>query len=279
MRLGYFTIVADTRLAAEAAAKALVTEGGFAGHAAAYLSQAELASLANFQSSSKNGWTYLTVNSTADPGDGVCDATECTLREAITAANSAAGPAMIVFGFPQTDPGHVYYRDDGIAGSLSLLATTDLADDQIADFDPDYPLDPFNWFRIQVASPLPAITNSVVIDGFSQTGARANAQTPDQGMDTVLRVELDGSLAGAAAGLQIGSSDSAVRGLVINRFGSDGIQLVGQDNDLIEGNFLGTDATGTIDRGNANHGVRISDGAQQNVLRGNLISGNRASVR
>jgi CSLREA domain-containing protein len=35
--------------------------------------------------------TPFTVNSTADPGTGGCDITECTLREAIDAANSAAG--------------------------------------------------------------------------------------------------------------------------------------------------------------------------------------------
>jgi CSLREA domain-containing protein len=33
----------------------------------------------------------LEVNSLADPGDGLCDATECTLREAITAANAGVG--------------------------------------------------------------------------------------------------------------------------------------------------------------------------------------------
>ena len=36
----------------------------------------------------------LTVNSTADPGDGICDSTECTLREAIA---SAAPGAVIDF--------------------------------------------------------------------------------------------------------------------------------------------------------------------------------------
>src|SRR5436853_2311241 len=32
--------------------------------------------------------TTFIVNSTADPGTGVCDDVECTLREAITAANA-----------------------------------------------------------------------------------------------------------------------------------------------------------------------------------------------
>jgi CSLREA domain-containing protein len=41
--------------------------------------------------------TSFTVNSTADPGTGVCDDAECTLREAITAANTHAGTDTIVF--------------------------------------------------------------------------------------------------------------------------------------------------------------------------------------
>jgi hypothetical protein len=49
VRLAHFTILAETRAAAEAAAAALVTPDGFGGQAAAYLSEDELASLANFQ--------------------------------------------------------------------------------------------------------------------------------------------------------------------------------------------------------------------------------------
>ncbi|GEM_PF-2593644 len=41
--------------------------------------------------------SVLTVNSLADPGDGTCDATECTLREAVTAANADADSSQIEF--------------------------------------------------------------------------------------------------------------------------------------------------------------------------------------
>jgi CSLREA domain-containing protein len=41
----------------------------------------------------------LTVTSTVDPGDGVCDA-DCTLCEAIEAANDAPGPDTISFALP-----------------------------------------------------------------------------------------------------------------------------------------------------------------------------------
>ena len=42
----------------------------------------------------------FTVNSAGDPGTGVCDGTECTLREAIVAANANAGADTIAFEIP-----------------------------------------------------------------------------------------------------------------------------------------------------------------------------------
>ncbi len=48
--------------------------------------------------------TTFTVNSTADPGTDGCDATECTLREAITAANANPGTDTIEFDIPGNGP-------------------------------------------------------------------------------------------------------------------------------------------------------------------------------
>src|SRR2546421_9893280 len=48
--------------------------------------------------------TTFIVNSTADPGTGVCDDAECTLREAIIAANAHAGTDTIVFNIPGAGP-------------------------------------------------------------------------------------------------------------------------------------------------------------------------------
>src|SRR5436190_10381560 len=39
----------------------------------------------------------FTVNSTADPGDGICDAEQCTLREAILASNASIAKDTIAF--------------------------------------------------------------------------------------------------------------------------------------------------------------------------------------
>src|ERR1051325_10063556 len=46
----------------------------------------------------------FTVNSTADPGVGACDAAECTLREALLAANAAGGADNIKFNIPAPVP-------------------------------------------------------------------------------------------------------------------------------------------------------------------------------
>lgn len=39
-------------------------------------------------------------------------------------------------------------------------------------------------------------------------------------------------------------------------------------------NYAGTDYTGTLDRGNAHDGIYIGEGAHDNIIDGNLISGN-----
>ena len=84
--------------------------------------------------------------------------------------------------------------------------------------------------------PLPTITVPVVIDGTTQPGF---AGSPI--------IELDGAnLGNWGDGLQISAGHSTVRGLVINRFGLDGIDLVGNGGNVIQGNFLGTDVSGTV---------------------------------
>lgn len=117
-------------------------------------------------------------------------------------------------------------------------------------------------YAIGLASPLPAITSPVTIDGTTQPGF---AGTPV--------VELNGAGAGAASGLVITAGNSAVLGLVINRFSGEGIVLQSGGGNLIKGNYIGTDRTGEADLGNNNSGIFIpwSDG---NTVTGNVVSGN-----
>lgn len=122
---------------------------------------------------------------------------------------------------------------------------------------------------VQPGSALPAITDPVVLDGTSQPGY---AGTPI--------VELDGTNAGVnVTGVFLTAGNSTVRGLVINRFGGGGIFLETAGGNLIEGNYIGTDLTGTVAVGNENNGIYIND-VPSNTIGGttaaarNVISGN-----
>ena len=190
----------------------------------------------------------------ADRGNGKCDfdsgtaGEQCTLRAAIQEANALAnsgGPDVITFNIP---------------GDKTKVKT------------------------IKPTSKLPALTQPVTIDGYTQPGSKKNTRATGA-INAVPKILLDGSGAGLDAdGLIIqGSSDITIRGLVINRFDRSGIFLTstdGSDNNKIEGNFVGTNATGTADLGNGNAGVEINGLNDGNVVGGalpeqrNLISGN-----
>jgi hypothetical protein len=100
---------------------------------------------------------------------------------------------------------------------------------------------------IALASSLPAITDAVTIDGYTQSGSLANTNDTSQGLDTVLMVEVNGSGAGAGSiCLDVAAADTTIRGLVINGCDTAGIRLQNTaSNTVIEGNFIGTDPTGT----------------------------------
>ena len=203
-----------------------------------------------------------TVNSTGDqpdtkPGDGVCNADispgvqGCTLRAAIQESNDNPGADRINFNLP--------------------------------------------FQTIKPSSPLPAIRNQTTIDGYTQPGASPN--TLQDGDDAKIKVELDGTFAGNADGLVFfrsvsgdNPSNSVVQGLAINNFAGDGVGVFGNVGIRIEGNFIGTDTSGTQDQGNSQNGVTIREGSGSDVggahvigdgtpASRNVISGNgRAGV-
>lgn len=124
---------------------------------------------------------------------------------------------------------------------------------------------------IAATSALPLITEAMILDGTTE---------PDSGATPI--IVINGAAAGASVNglvLAAGSDGSTIRGLVINQFASDGIEINRSDNNTIEGNFLGTDVTGTADLGNGQDGVHLQN-ANGNTIGGttvgtrNLISGN-----
>ena len=165
----------------------------------------------------------------------------CTLRAAIEEANHANNPGLDTINFSITGGGP---------------------------------------HTISPGSALPTITDPVIIDGYTQPGASANTNPPGLGSNAVLKIELEGSGAGAGAnGLYITAGSSTVKGLVINRFPGKGILLQSNGGNTIQGNYIGTDVTGTADLGNSYQGVYIYE-APSNTVGGtteaarNVISGN-----
>ena len=124
---------------------------------------------------------------------------------------------------------------------------------------------------IPLASPLPVILDPVIIDGTTQPGF---ASTPI--------IELNGTNATeppGVAGFQIRTGFTTVRGLVINRFPHDGIVLETGESAVIEGNFIGTDASGTKALGNGDNGVVAVGGASGTEASKNIIGGTTSSAR
>lgn len=125
---------------------------------------------------------------------------------------------------------------------------------------------------ITLASALPGITTPIDINGTSQPGWTG---TP--------LIEINGQNV-AGSGFVVYSTGSKIRGLVINRFGGDGIVLNGGDINTIQGNWIGLNAAGTAAAPNGGDGIALQDtsglntiggttAAQRNVISGNLYSG------
>jgi hypothetical protein len=116
---------------------------------------------------------------------------------------------------------------------------------------------------IALGSALPTITSSVTIDGTSEPGYQG---TP--------LIELNGTSAGLGAnGLVLTAASSTVQGLAINRFAQFGIVIQSGSGDIIAGNNIGTDVTGTIALGNGTPSPGGGSGGGIEVLSdGNGIS-------
>ena len=192
----------------------------------------------------------FTVSKTADTNDGTCDA-DCSLREAIVAANLAGGSHTIAFNIP-------------IGAGAAVIS---------------------------LGSALPIITrNNVVIDGTTQTtnigdtnpvilGAGGNVGVEALPLSQVAGPEVE-IRAGAviANGLHIQANNVTVRGLAVLGFGAaNGEGAIVIDNNftgtLIEDNVLGSTAASFTDPGAAlrNYAGVDSEGGDSGTIRDNLI--------
>ena len=217
-----------------------------------------------------DGETIFKVNFNGDfadrnVGDEICDVdfavgNTCTLRAAIQEANATADLNAIQFSIPEA------FRDPS-SGVVTIK--------------PD--------------SELPTITEPVFIQGYTQPGASVNTAT--KGTNAAPKIVLSGanilSFADDVSGLTVTGGGTTIQGLVINGFkrdqsgfGGTGIELLnvaGNTGNVISGNFIGTDASGTAAVPNGATGIATFPASTNNMIGGtttvdrNLISGNSSS--
>lgn len=199
--------------------------------------------------------TTITVDSTGDGSDAniadnICDdgSGNCTLRAAIEESNGTTGTQTIEFAITGT-----------------------------ADFTNSGQ----NGYRISPVTALPQLTDSVEIDGYSQPNSAENTAVSPNPLNGRLLIELDGSsIIPSANGLSIQADDTTIKGLIINDWTFDGIEVQANDA-VIQGNYIGTDYSGSAAEPNVERGIAGWGGTGNNALIGgtspemrNLISGN-----
>lgn len=190
----------------------------------------------------------ITVNSAADTAanDGLC-----TLREALTAAN--------------TDTASGALTGECVAGSG--------ADDIV------FNIPGAGVKLIVTTTPLPVITTPVHINGFTQPGASANSNSQTLGSNAVFLIEIDHGAVVSNATLTVSGAAAAgtiIEGLALSRSANSGccanmgIYVTSTSNVWIRGNQFGADATGAVEKrfqdraifvDNANSGVIIGSDA------------------
>ncbi|MCP4418595.1 MAG: CSLREA domain-containing protein, partial [Chloroflexi bacterium] len=163
---------------------------------------------------------------------------------------------------------------DGICadsgGNCTLRAAIEEANDTVATDTIAFNIPGTGPHTIQPNSQLPTLAETTILDGSTE---------PDFAGTPI--IELDGSNAGAgASGLKVAGTDCIIRGLVINRFDNDGIFLDTEAvNATIEGNYIGTNISGTVALGNLDDGITLWETANATIggvttATRNLISGN-----
>lgn len=187
----------------------------------------------------------LTVDSTADntTGDG-----DCTLREAIGNANGNANTNADCVG-------------SGAYGA-------DTIEFNIAGSGPHV---------ISLTSALPNVSDDLVIDGISQTGASCG--TLATGTSHTLMIEIDASSAGNINVFTLQNGDITVRGLAIHSAQDSGsfgegtaVRLETGSNYTVECNYVGTNAAGTTVNGNETAGLFLLN-ATNTIISNNLVAG------
>lgn len=240
--------------------------------------------------------TTFVVNSTADPGDGACDPVECTLREALAAANANPGTDTIRFAIPGSGP-HTIRPLQALPIAIEPVVLD-------ATSQPGYLGTPL--IELVGSEAGPGVAGLILQGGFSTVRGFAVNRFNHGGIHLLggghnvvqanfVGTDPTGTLApgngpSGHGGIYVGNSDDnliggttpADRNVVSGN--EVGIHIEPGNRNRVLGNYIGTDVTGTLALGNYDRaGVMLFGGAGNriggpNPGEGNLISGNNQAL-
>jgi len=131
---------------------------------------------------------------------------------------------------------------------------------------------------IAPAAALPFLTDTVVVDGYTQPGSAPNTNAIGAS-NAVLKIVLSGALAPGSTALDLEANDSTIRGVAVIGF-NIGFRPAFTNNSKIQGCFVGVDASGATAGTNiwgiyAEYGSTLTVGgpapADRNVVAANHI--------
>jgi len=237
--------------------------------------------------------TTFTVTKTADTNDGLCNA-DCSLREAITAANNTPGQDTITFSI-----------GSGAKTISPLTALPKITESVIIDGTTQAGFAGMPLIEIDGTNASPNIPGlrlggdsvtlrGLVINRFSTSyGIEVGGTGHHVIAGNFIGTDLTGTTAlGNFTGIGIsspaniiGGTSVADRNVISGNDSNSGVGISGAAavGNLIQGNYIGTDVTGTVVLTN-NNGVFIISNANNNIVGGvtagarNIISGNGTGV-
>jgi CSLREA domain-containing protein len=226
----------------------------------------------------------FTVNSANDADDGTCNATHCSLREAINAANAAPGFNGVYFNIPGA----------GIHRIETATGFPEISDPIVIDgtTQPGFSGMPLIELRSSVDQNGTALSvhgGNSTIQSLSIINFNIGVEIKDQGtvwiVGNYIGVRADGTAAvGNHTGVKVYSGDNHIGGTPLayrnvisgNTAGVD-VQCESEGN-LIQNNYIGLNAAGTSALANATFGIHVC--GSNNTIGGddplarNVISGN-----
>lgn len=108
---------------------------------------------------------------------------------------------------------------------------------------------------------LPVITNELIINGYTQPNSAAATKTANANIQVILNGSaVNSGVFQDGLTLNAGSSNSVIKGLVIQAFPQNGINIQDGTGQSIIGNYIGTDRTGAIAVSNLGNGIYVGLG-------------------